>query len=243
MKKLQSQKIGNYTNSQKVKDYYTLVKDNVHDESGGIDANVFSYLKQIVPQSLIGKNVIDLGCGDGRWSEYLASLNAKNIYSIDLSEDMIKRTTKRLNSIENTHIIHADMQNLPLKDASIDVGLSTFSMMYFKDLKKVIDEISRVLKNNGTLYIATNIINVDNPNLLKKLYGKSIPIDLGFDKKMRLENLVQPIEQYREAFKSADLTIKTEKHFEPIGVEISKDYKYKDALHLEKVLFVVQKNN
>jgi len=243
MQKLQNQKIGDYSSSQKVNNYYKIVKNNNQNEVDGVDDNIFVHLKQTLPQSLVNKNVIDLGCGDGRWSEYLASLNAKNVYGIDLSEDMIKRAIKRLVFIKNIRIIQADMQNLPLKDASIDIALSTFSMMYFTNLKNVIDEISRVLKNGGTLYITTNIINIDNPNLLKKLYSKSIPVDLGFDKKIHLENLVQPIEQYEEAFKSAHLTLKIKKYFEPIGVEISKSYKHKDALQLKKVLFVVQKNN
>lgn len=243
MKKSQNQKIGNYTNPQKVKDYYTLVKDNSNNEAGGIDANIFCRLKQTIPQSLMNKNVIDLGCGDGRWSEYFASLDAKNVYALDISKAMLKQANKRFGNVKNIQTIHADMNNLPLKNNSIDTGLSSFSMMYFADLEKVVNEISRILKNNGILYIVTNIINVDNPNLLKHLYGKSIPIDLGFDKKISLENLVQPIKQYRKAFKNAGLTIKTEEHFEPVGVEIPKNYKHRNALHLEKVLFVVQKDN
>lgn len=243
MKKFPDQVIGDYSDEKKVQKYYELVKNNTENENGGVDANVFDYLKRVLPENLDGKTVADIGCGDGRWSEHLVSLGAKNVYGIDLSEDMSKKATNKLEVNDNMHVIRADMQELPLVDDSIDVGFSTFSLMYFKNLEAVIEEVNRVLKNDGTLYIATNIITVENDDLLQRLQGKSVPVDLGFDQKIRLENLVQPIEQYREAFQSVGLIVEIEKHFEPEGVEISNDYKHKDSLQLEKVLWVLKKRS
>lgn len=241
MKDITLQQIGNYSDKNKVKKYYEIVKNNIENETSGVDANVFNYLKKTLPNNLNEKIIIDLGCGDGRWSKYLNSLGTKQIYAVDNSEEMIKKATQNLRNLKNKKIICADIQKLPFQNNSIDIGLSTFSLMYFENLETVINEIGRVLKSNGLLYITTNIINISDTNFLQKLRGKSIPVDLGFNQKIRLENLVQPLIQYKNAFNKAEFAIELEKYFKPEGFEIANDYKYKNKIHLEKVLFVVRK--
>ncbi len=234
-----NQTIGHYS-GDKIEDYYKSVKNNTENEEGGVDANVFNFLKEVLPKNLKDKNTMDLGCGDGRWSKYLKSLGAENVLAIDSSADMLNKAKQAKQKI---HLIQADLQKLPIKDNSIDLGLSTFSLMYFKDLSNILKEISRTLKENARLYIATNIINLNDAELLKKLKGKSVPVDLGLESKIRLENLVQTINDYKEAFEQAGLEIKTEEHFDPIGVAIPDDYKHKDKMKLEKVLWVLKKIN
>ncbi len=237
MKKVFNQPIGHY-HGKKVEDYYKLVKNNSESEDGGVDANVFAYLKTALPENLNNKKTVDLGCGDARWSKHLKSLGAKDVLAIDISSDMIDKAKNKSNEI---HLIQADIQNLPIKDDSVDLALSTFSIMYFQNLPAVIDEISRILKKDGRAYIATNIINIQDQSLFKKLKGKSIPVDLGIKEKIRLENLVQSPEEYKQAFQNANLDIEIEEHFDPIGVSIPDDYEHKKDLNLEKVLWVLKK--
>lgn len=239
-----NQAIGKYE-GLKVKKYYNVVRSSTKKEFG-IDANVFKYLKKILPNDLKNKLILDLGCGDGRWSEYLSKLNAKKVLGIDISQDMVNLAIQRIKTkaLNNIKIIKADIQNLPVPNNSIDLAFTTFSLMYFKNLKAVIKEISRTLKNGGYLYIATNIIQINKKDIEKKLKGTSVPIILGVgNHKIFVENLVQPKEQYLEAFSSANLTLKQEKYFKPEGVSIANNFNYKKNMILKKAIFKLSKNS
>ncbi len=235
------QEIGNYQ-GEKVKKYYELVKGGVENESSGVDANVFRYLKKIMPDNFSEKVVVDLGAGDGRWSKYFVVHGARTVYAVERSKDMINKLTKY--DKERVLPVQADMMQLPLKDNSVDIGFSSFSMMYFNEdsLNEVVAEVSRVLKDSGVFYIATNILNVVNASLEDKLKWEIVPIQLGIgDDKIPLENIVQPIKAYKQAFQKNSFTIVKERHFDPEGVEIPDDYQCKKDIKLEKVVFVLEK--
>ncbi len=236
------QKIGKYEGA-KVKKYYDVVRGDVNDEYG-IDANVFEYLKKILPRDLRDKTVLDLGCGDGRWSEYLSMLGAKKVLGVDISQDMVdlalQRVTKK--SLENVEIVRADIQNLLIEDSLFDIAFSTFSLMYFTNLEEVVCKISKILKNGGRLYISTNIIHISDHNLREKLKGSAVPVVLGGgNQKIVVENLVQSAEQYHSAFASAGLIIEIEKYFEPEGVYVDNDFEYKTEIILKKAVFQLLK--
>jgi ubiquinone/menaquinone biosynthesis C-methylase UbiE len=237
----EKQKTGNYQ-GKKVEEYYKLVKGGDKKENPDVDANVFKYLKEIMPDNFSDKIVVDLGAGDGRWSKYFVAHGARKVYAIEKSKDMIKLIEP--DDQEKILPIQADMLQLPLKDNSVDVGFSSFSMMYFNknNLDKIIVEVGRVLKNGGIFYIATNIIDIVNQNLKNKLEWNIVPIQLGVGKnKISLENIIQPIEAYRQSFQKTGLKTIEEKHFSPDGVGVSEKYKYKRDIKLEKVVFVLEK--
>jgi len=237
----EKQKTGNYQ-GKKVEEYYKLVKGGDKKENPDVDANVFKYLKEIMPDNFSDKIVVDLGAGDGRWSKYFVAHGARKVYAIEKSKDMIKLIEP--DDQEKILPIQADMLQLPLKDNSVDVGFSSFSMMYFNknNLDKIIVEVGRVLKNGGIFYIATNIIDIVNQNLKNKLEWNIVPIQLGVGKnKISLENIIQPIEAYRQSFQKTGLKTIEEKHFSPDGVGVSEKYKYKRDIKLEKVVFILEK--
>jgi ubiquinone/menaquinone biosynthesis C-methylase UbiE len=236
------QEIGKYE-GRKARNYYDVVRSDA-EEKFGIDANVFKYLKEIIPKNLKNKVILDLGCGDGRWSEYLSKLGAKKVFGIDISQDMLDLAKQRIKDklLSNIKIIRADIQNLPFSNFSIDLAFSVFSLMYFRNLEAVIKEIGRTLKNGGHLYIATNIIQIDKKDVEEKLKGTSVPVILGIDnRKIPVENLVQPRKQYLDAFSASGLVLEQEKYFEPEGVVIANDFEYKRDLILRKAFFKLSK--
>ena len=56
-------------------------------------------------------------------------------------------------------------ENLPFEDNSIDLVISYNSLEYAEDPKRVLSEISRVMKNNGYFYLGINV---------KSAYGHSV---------------------------------------------------------------------
>lgn len=107
------------------------------------------------------KNLLDLGCGIGRHS-LLFSANGFNVTALDLSEEGLKKISsvarKRNLPIE---IKCADMVSLPFKNHSFDCLLAYHAIYHQDDsgIKKVIQEIKRVLKKGGEGYITFNSVN------------------------------------------------------------------------------------
>lgn len=243
MRKFSQQSIGLYKDKE-AKNYYKIVQDDAKEEMAGVDANVFTYLKEILPKNVRGKIVLDIGCGDGRWSQYMHGLGAQRIIGLDNSQDMIDLAEQRKKDtgMDRLEFVKQDMRNMPFDNESIDLALSIFSLVYFKDLEEIIGEIFRVLKKGGALFVATNVISADSPALLEKLKGESYPIILGAgSEKIRLENVIQSSGQYEEAFSKARLILLHKKYFTPQGVSISPDYKYKDRMIIKKAVFSLSK--
>ena len=101
------------------------------------------------------KDFLDLGCGLGRHS-ILFSKNKFNVYSFDISEEAIEKTKKwaKEEKLDINYKI-GDMLNLPYKEESFDCILcrNVISHTDTEGIKKVINEIYRVLKNNGECYL------------------------------------------------------------------------------------------
>lgn len=236
--------IGHYDDLEKTKKYFEAVKEASESSLNGVDANVFNHLKIIFPKNLSLKNVLDIGCGDACWSEYFSRSGAIKIFALDKSSVMLNLAKQRItkSGCENVRLIQGDMNELPIRNRSIDMAFSSFSMMYFKNLKQILTGIAKVLKTNGKIFIATNIFFPNQDEVLfENLKGQSVSVRLGFEKEMMLENLVQPLEQYENGLRDAGFTIEKCVYFEPEGVEIDDSYEHKDALILKKVVFVARK--
>jgi len=233
------QTVGLYQ-GEKVVRYYTTVKGGTAGETGGVDEEVLAYLKSILPKSMRRRIALDAGCGDCRWSEYLHRLGARRVIGLDNSPDMLALAAKRKveRDLGRLRLIRADMQEMPLLSESVDLVLASFSLMYFPALEHMIRAIARVLTSGGELYLATNLVTIDDSLLLKELKGKVIPIDLGTGgQTIPLENVVQPLEQYKSAFCAGGLVLDHEKYFDPEGLSVTPGYQHKEHIVLSKAVF------
>lgn len=104
-----------------------------------------------------GKNVfLDLGCGLGRHTILFAKNNFK-VLAFDLSEDALKKTkqwAEELN-LSNINFSRGDMLKLPYENSSVDCILcrNVISHTDTDGMKKIINEIDRVLRNDGECYL------------------------------------------------------------------------------------------
>ncbi|WP_321423460.1 class I SAM-dependent methyltransferase [uncultured Methanobacterium sp.] len=110
-------------------------------------------------------NILDLGCGYGRTLSELHKNGFKNLTGVDYSEQMIKRGLRlhpKFNLIKNNG------DDLPFPDNSFDavllIGVLTSNIQTEKQ-KELLLEISRVLKDNGLIYISDFLLNNDERNL------------------------------------------------------------------------------
>lgn len=102
-----------------------------------------------------GKRVLDVGCGSGPLSAWLASQGAE-VVGFDGSANMIRLAQAK--GIERAAFHHADLAR-PLDflpDCSFDVAVASLVMHYLRDWVEPLRELRRVLRPDGRLIISTH---------------------------------------------------------------------------------------
>lgn len=98
-----------------------------------------------------GKAILDLGCGEGRYSRRLKSKGAE-VTGIDPVAQFIRRA-RSLDS--ESEYVEGTAESLPFADRSFDIVLSYLSFVDIADLEAAASEITRVLRDRGQLVIVT----------------------------------------------------------------------------------------
>jgi ubiquinone/menaquinone biosynthesis C-methylase UbiE len=138
-------------------------------DAGKKDVEVHVFGDEIVMKHLyptVDKIAIEIGCGIGRLSEFLAP-HFNKLYAVDISEEMINGAKERLPNILNTEFLSTDGESFPLSSNTIDFAFSfiVFQHMPNKEvIKKNIKEISRVLRKNGLAKVQLRGIPVSKDN-------------------------------------------------------------------------------
>ena len=106
--------------------------------------------------ALEGKNVLDLGCSTGYYTEHALKAGAKAT-AIDVSQKLVDILGVRVDSTKLT--LHgADVSHpMPfLKSNSFDLIIASLVLDYIKDWNALFGEFYRVLVNNGQLIFTIN---------------------------------------------------------------------------------------
>lgn len=104
-------------------------------------------------------DVLDAGCGGGRYSAAWAKLGAKSVTGLDFSEIGIQTARERTaGKFPNVKFEMGDALDIPFSDNSFDCSFSNGVLHHTRDWKKGIHEMVRVLKPGGFgwLYLIEN---------------------------------------------------------------------------------------
>jgi arsenite methyltransferase len=105
--------------------------------------------------------LLDLGSGAGFPLLELAERMGKSstCYGLDPWANANGRANKKIKEygITNAQIIEASASQLPFEDKSIDMIVSNLGINNFEDTPTVFKECHRVLKEDGTLSLTTNL--------------------------------------------------------------------------------------
>jgi SAM-dependent methyltransferase len=98
-----------------------------------------------------GLDVVDLGCGTGYWSAWLARMGARPT-GLDVSEAQLEtaRALQREHGLEFP-LVHASAEAVPLPDASFDLAFSEYGAAHWCDPYAWIPEAHRLLRPGGQL--------------------------------------------------------------------------------------------
>ena len=102
-----------------------------------------------------GKQCLDAGCGGGRYSMAMAGLGAKEVTGVDVSSRSIEDARRRANAmrLQNVSFRECSLLRLPFDNRSFDCVIFSGVLMHTADPVRVLDEVCRVLRPGGMLYM------------------------------------------------------------------------------------------
>lgn len=133
-----------------------------------------------------GKRVLDAACGEG-YGASIISETAARVIGIDISSEAIDHARSTYIN-ENLSYQVASIENLPFENHSIDIVVSFETIEHVNEelQKSFLEEIKRVLKEDGLLIISTpnkhmysDIRNYQNPFHVKEFYKEEYRDFLG----------------------------------------------------------------
>jgi ubiquinone/menaquinone biosynthesis C-methylase UbiE len=100
-------------------------------------------------------NFLDIGCGTGWALGQIAKLteNKGTYYGVDLSSKMIEKAQENFKDNPQIHFIIANVERIPLGDDQFDSIICTHSFHHYLNPDKALNEMFRLLKKGGKVYI------------------------------------------------------------------------------------------
>lgn len=136
-------------------------RDWARDEPRWGDWSIPESSLSLLPDDLEGLDAIELGCGTGYVSSWLARRGARPV-GIDNSEEQLE-TARRLQGEHGIEfpLIHGNAERVPLPDASFDLAISEYGASIWCDPHRWIPEASRLLRPGGRLiYLVNSVLAV-----------------------------------------------------------------------------------
>ena len=115
-------------------------------------------------------HVLDVACGTADSTIALVKAGIPFVTGVDISEGMIKVGEEKIASLKlnNINLKVEDCENLSFEDSSFNAAFIAFGIRNFEDKKKGLNELRRVLKDNGHLLILE--LSVPQNKILLSLY-------------------------------------------------------------------------
>lgn len=193
-----------------------LLKRDSHPEIGKI-ADIFEKEKI--------KRILDLGSGGGRHLVYLAR-RGFDAYGLDLSPTGLAYTLGVLaNEGLTAHLALHDMSTLPYDEDYFDAIISIQVIHHNKleSIKRTIDEITRVLRRQGLIWI-TMPVSKNEPSTKQKEIepGTFLPLN-GREKGLPHHYFkMEEIPLLFSSFKIIDLNVDSTNHFSLLARKVSR---------------------
>jgi len=103
------------------------------------------------------KSILDVGCGEGRLTWYLAQETGREIIGVDLSRSGFRKAKKLADQAGVGHLVRClkgDARHLNFPDGQFDVVILCYSLHHIEDSPAALREVHRVLRPGGTLVIS-----------------------------------------------------------------------------------------
>jgi SAM-dependent methyltransferase len=121
---------------------------------------------QRLAKHCVGRDVLEAGCGEGYGADLLAGV-ARRVVALDYDAAAVAHVGNRYPRVE---VMQANLAQLPLPAASVDVVVNFQVIEHLWDQAQFISECARVLRPSGLLIVST-------PNRITFSPGRDTPIN------------------------------------------------------------------
>lgn len=102
--------------------------------------------------AVAGRDVVDLGCGTGRWLQRVLAAGARSAIGLDQSSEMLAHANGKpgLKGL----LLQADCAAIPLRYSCADLLICSFVLGYISDLENFVRQIARLARRGADLFIS-----------------------------------------------------------------------------------------
>jgi SAM-dependent methyltransferase len=169
-------------------------------------------LAALIDQTDEGAPIVDLGCGPGHVTAWLADHGAASV-GIDLSPKMIE-----IARLEHPGVVfrEGDLLSLPAKENEFGAAVAFYSIIHLEpsELHPAFDEIRRVVKPAGLVLVAFHVGS--EVRHTEDWWGQKVDLDFRF---LETERVIEHLESVGFA-----LEAKLERRSHPEEIETSRAY-------------------
>ncbi len=138
------------------------------------------------------KVCLDAGCGGGRGTVFMLQNGAKEVFSVDIDQQLIDYTQTKTRGLgfDNTHISLNSILALPFEDEKFDVVFCNGVIHRTDNPDKALLELTRVLKPGGHLFLYTLGAGGINYHLMDWIRKVLVGVDI--EKSIKYLDLIEP---------------------------------------------------
>ncbi|HEY1471051.1 MAG TPA: methyltransferase domain-containing protein [Candidatus Acidoferrum sp.] len=108
------------------------------------------FLETLLPPAA-GLDVVDLGCGTGRWLEWFQGMHARSLLGVDSSAEMLEIAREKLGGA--ARFAQADCADVCFESFSADLILCNFVLSYIEDAGAFLGKVRKMLRAGGSVFI------------------------------------------------------------------------------------------
>ncbi len=106
---------------------------------------------------LEGLDVLELGCGFGKFAQYCLSQGVASVHGVDVSENMLAEARRRVDD-PRARFSRLPLEELSLPLGSVDLVTASLCLHYIRDLFPVVSAVAGALRAGGTF-----VFSVEHP--------------------------------------------------------------------------------
>lgn len=130
------------------------------------------YRRAIGRTDLHGLDVLEVGCGRGGGSSYIARrLAPRTMTGLDFSASAIALCTRH-RTMPGLHFVHSDAQRMPFADNTFDAVVNIESSHCYSSIDEFLSEVHRVLRPGGR-FLWADLRNAQRIDRLRQAFAAS----------------------------------------------------------------------